>query len=129
MRPILVFVVGLVAAVTSPAMAQQGPRVVKLIVSPVPPSAPPLPYMLLPHLRDVKPGNGAVFYQRSQSLEWWGPSMRKEVEKAVESLDKPWQDDADKKFGWFGRFGALHEIDYAARCENCDFPMLQRLRA
>jgi hypothetical protein len=119
--------------VADAVFAQNGPRVVKMTVSPAPPTAPsttPVPYPLFPHLRDMKPGNAAVFYQRTQSLEWWGSQMRKEINKAIDdTMEKTWQPEQAKKYEWLESVGPLRELDYAARCEVCDWQFLDRIRA
>jgi hypothetical protein len=117
-----------VVLLASVAFAQEGPKVVKLMVSPPPKDSSPLPYPLWPHLRDLKPGNAAIFYERSQSLEWWGSSFRKRVDALYESFERPWNPDTDKQ-EWLETFGPLREIDYAARCETCDWQLIGRLRA
>lgn len=113
--------------VVSSAVAQpEGPRVVKMAVSPSPKPEMTIPYPLLPHARDIKQGNAAIFYQRSQSLEWWGPSFRKAVHQSIESLEKPWDAKANL---WNDNWGPLKELDVAARCESCDWQLLDRVRA
>lgn len=114
-----------ILAVATSGLAQDGPRVVKMTVSPASESKTRI--VLLPELRDMKPGNAAVFYQRAQSLEWWGPSIRKPVEEAIASLEKPWRSN-NLTAPRFESFGPLGEIDLAARCELCDWQMLDRIR-
>ena len=113
---------------TSAPSAPESRRVVKMTVSPAPKSATPLPYPLWPHLRDLKPANGAIFYERSQSLEWWGAPLRKQVDALNESLERPWNPKTDNP-PWLDGYGALKEIDYAARCEICDWQLTDRLRS
>ncbi len=126
----ILFIVGvLLLGMSRVAVAQDdGPRVVKLTVSPAPASASPMPHQLLPHLRDIKSGNAAVFYQRSQSIEWWGASVRKEINKQIETLETPWAPESAKSQEWLQNYGVLKEIDLAARCESCDWQLLDRLR-
>jgi len=111
------------------AWSQEGPRLVKMAVSPAPASDSPLPYLLFPQLRDIKPGNAAVFYQRSQALEWWGAGQRKYVDKAIDTLANPWKVEHAEFLRWRTSHGALREIDWAARCEHCDWQILERVRA
>jgi hypothetical protein len=107
--------------------APESRRVVKMTVSPAPKPTTPMPYPLWPHLRDLKPANGALFYERSQSLEWWGATFRKDVDALTESLERPWNPKTDSP-AWLDTYGALKEIDYAARCEICDWQITDRLR-
>ncbi|HEX3315012.1 MAG TPA: hypothetical protein VHR72_08985 [Gemmataceae bacterium] len=113
---------------SSAAFAPESRRVIKMTVSPAPKSAAPMPHPLWPHLRELKPANGAIFYERSQSLEWWGATFRKQVDTLNLSLDRPWNAKTDSP-EWLDNFGALKEIDYAARCENCDWQLTDRLRS
>ena len=39
---------------------------------PAPAPVPALKYALLPEVRDLKPGNAVLLYQRAHSFEWWG---------------------------------------------------------
>ena len=105
--------------------AQEGPRVVKMTVSPTPKSAAPMSYALIPQLRDMKPANAALFYERSQSQEWWTNFKGKQHEMLYESLERPWNPATDKA-EWLPL--PLKEIDYAARCEHCDWQLTDRLR-
>src|SRR5260370_10226176 len=57
-------------AAASTAVAQPGPRVVKMIVSPAGPSTPAMKYALLPQVRELRTGNAAVYYHRTRSPEW-----------------------------------------------------------
>jgi hypothetical protein len=116
---------GLVSA----AAAQDNPRVVKLTVSPAPASTAPMPYPLLPQLRDVNPGNAAVSYLRGLAMRRGGPKAHKEEDELLESLDEPWSPETAKKHPWIGPLGAyppLIEIDFGARCAYCDWQLLER---
>lgn len=125
------FCVALFAAFASSSLAQGPavePRVVKLTLALPPKSARVVPYPLVPHLRDHKIGNAAIFYERSQSLEWWSESNRKNVRKAIDSLETPFDPMSAKDLEWLKSFGAIRELDYAARCDSCDWQLLDRLR-
>jgi hypothetical protein len=122
-RTMLALVLMLTTAVLS---AQEGPRVVKMEVSPAPKSASSI--ALWPHLRDLKPGNAAIFYERSQSIDWWGKTARTRVESLLETLEEPWVKDAGQE-ALLEASGPLKEIDYAARCETCDWQFLDRMRS
>ena len=54
--------------------------------------------------------------------------LRKQVDALNESLERPWNPKTDSPELLDG-FGALKEIDYAARCEICDWQLTDRLRS
>src|SRR5258708_6081550 len=47
-----------------------------IVLHPAPIPVPALKYPLLPEIRDLKPGNAALLYQRAHSPEWWAPLVR-----------------------------------------------------
>jgi hypothetical protein len=108
--------------------AQESARVVKMTVSLPPRSAKAMPYPLLPHLLDLKQANAAMFYERSQAIQWWGPHRRKQVDAAIAALYEPWDPKTGRR-DWLDEFGPLKEIDYAARCSACDWQIIGRLRS
>src|SRR5437867_1277383 len=72
--------------------AQGQPEVpwIKLHLTPAAAPTPALKYRFLPELRDLKPGNAALLYQRSHSPEWYGPLQRnKDLEKSYDWMDLP----------------------------------------
>jgi hypothetical protein len=120
------------AALASPLAAQEGPHVKKLTVVPAAPPAPALKYELLPELRDMTAGNGALFYQRSHSPDWWSTILRLKIlenEKIDRWLDVPLEKLPRKEMTFLENFGGLREIDLAARHEFCNWEMTDRVRA
>src|SRR5260221_13765161 len=115
-------------AAAAPGLAQPGPRVVKMTLHPAGPSTPAMKYALLPEVRDLRPGNAAIFYHRSHSPEWeHGLARYPEQRNFQEWLDLP----PDR-----GPVGKLHifvtmpqELVIAARTEHWAWQMLSRLRA
>jgi hypothetical protein len=111
------------------ARAQRPEDPVKLTLRPAAAPTPALKYVLLPELSDTKPGNAALLYQRAHSFEWW-THFRKSPDyfKIFDWVDLPWEKVPREKVQFLDRFGALQEVDLAARRESCDWEMTDRLR-
>src|SRR5262245_37209185 len=52
------------------------PTIVKMTLHAAAVPAPAMRYYLLPEVRDLKPGNAALLYQRAHSLDWWLQFLR-----------------------------------------------------
>src|SRR6266853_5014216 len=114
-------------AAAAPGLAQPGPRVVKMTLHPAGPSTPAMKYALLPEVRDLRPGNAAIFYHRAHSPEWeHGLARYPEQGHFQEWLDLPLDRVPVEKLHIFVTM--LKELDIAARTEHCDWQMLSRLR-
>jgi hypothetical protein len=101
--------------------------VIKMTLHPSAAPVPALKYHLLPEVRELKPGNAALLYQRAQSLDWWLPFMRTGGgERIVSLLDMPLRKMPRDKIVLIPE--ALRELELAARREYCDWEMTPRLR-
>ena len=121
----LVFLTLLAAAAT--VLAQPGPHVVKMTLHPVGPSTPAMKYALLPEVRDLRPGNAAIFYYRSHSPEW-EQVLNRHPDRGHfhEWLDLPLKQAPVEKV--MVATNMLKELDIGARTDHCDWQMLTRLR-
>src|SRR5271157_5660102 len=96
-------------AAASPGLAQPGPRVVKMTLHPAGPSTPVMKYSLLPEVRDLRPGNAAIFYHRAHSPEWEHVLTRDPDQAHFhEWLDLPLDQAPVQKFHHFGNM--LNEL-------------------
>lgn len=121
----------LAAALVLPAaaLAQDGPRVVKLALTPAEPPTPALKIRLLPELRELRPGNAAVFYQRAHSPEWTGLLRRHpDVERWIDWLELPLGKVPFDRVESLLTGPMLKELDVAARMENIDWQLTDRIR-
>ena len=101
--------------------------VLKMTLHPAAIASPALKYTLLPEVRDLRPGNAALLYQRAQSHEWWSNFLRADGnEKNSNLLEMPFRKMPSEKVLLIR--GALEEMDLAARREYCDWEMGPRLR-
>jgi hypothetical protein len=84
-------------------------------------------YALLPEVRDLRPGNAAIFYYRSHSPEWEQVlSRHPDRGHFHEWLDLPLKQAPVEKVMIAANM--LKELDIAARTEHCDWQILTRLR-
>src|SRR5262245_19614048 len=102
---------------------------IKLTVSPMAGSKPALRYQLLPELRDVKPGNAALLYQRAHAPEWFARFRRDpDYDKYNDWLELPLEKFPRSKAEGLLPKQALDEVDLAARRSYCDWELVDRLR-
>ena len=100
--------------------------VVKMTLHAAAAPVPAMKYHLLPEVRDLKPGNAALLYERGQSMEWWSNFIRSgESEKMYAWLELPLSKMPRDKVVLLG--GPLAEVDLAARREYCDWELTPRL--
>ncbi len=103
--------------------------VVKLSLQPAKAPVPALKFALLPEVRELRPGNAALLYQRAQAQEWWGFFYRlPEAQKIHEWREMPLQKMPAESVKKVLPSGALREIDLAARREFCDWELTERAR-
>jgi hypothetical protein len=122
----------LLAAIASPVAAQAPPQVKKLTVAPAAPPSPALKYKLLPELRDMTPGNAALFYQRAHSPDWWAILSKQktlEGEKLDSWLELPLDKLPRQETRFLENFGGLRETDLAARHEYCYWDLTDRVKS
>jgi hypothetical protein len=109
--------------------AQSEPGLTKLTVHAAAAPVPALRYQLLPELKDMTPGNRALLYQRAHSPEWWGPHYRqRDYEKIDRWLEVPLSMLPRDDMRYLESWGALKEIDLAARRDYCYWEMTQRVK-
>lgn len=113
---------------TSALAAQdKGPAPVTLKLHPAAAPTPAMKYHLLPPVRDVQPGNAAVFYQRAHS-----PDFRQNLDplfaKLSRWLELPTKDWQATDARVLLNSAIYKELDRAARCESCDWQMTHRIR-
>jgi hypothetical protein len=107
--------------------SQYKARLVKMTIHPAELPVPALKYHLLPEVRELKPGNAALLYQRAHSLEWWGQFIRTgETDKMHTLLEAPITTMPKDKVVLLQ--GPLREMELAARREYCDWELTPRLR-
>ncbi len=112
----------------APDAAQPPDKPIRLTLRPAPAPAPALKYRLLPELSEMKPGNAALLYQRAHSFEWWTNVRRLPYYHDIHDwLDWPPEKFPRDKVDFVRRFGALLEVDRAARRYHCDWEMTQRI--
>ena len=90
--------------------------------------SPALKHRLLPALRDLRPGNAALLYQRAHSPEWFGVARQPEFEKIYEYLEQPLAKMPRDKVSDLIMRPMMKEIDLAARRSHCDWEMMDRIR-
>lgn len=102
---------------------------IRLSVQPASSPVPALKYQLLPEVRDLKPGNAALLYQRAHSPEWFD-SFRRHADylKAHDWLELPLDKFPVDRAGAILPRQMLKEVDTAARRAGCDWELTERLR-
>ncbi len=121
----------LLAAIASPLVAQPPPQVTKLTVAPATLPSPALKYQLLPELKNMTPGNAALFYQRAHSPDWWFTLSKKKVldgEKLDRWLELPLEKLPRQETRFLENFEGLRETDLAARREYCNWDLTDRVK-
>lgn len=109
-----------------PAAAQD---LVRLSVEPASAPAPALKYQLLPEVRDLKPGNAALLYQRAHSPEWYDVFRRHpDYLKANEWAELPLGKLPVERANALLPRQMLNEVDIAARRAGCDWELTERVR-
>jgi hypothetical protein len=101
----------------------------QLTLHPAAPSARALRYPLLPELRDQKPGNAAVRYKKAIEL-LPKPLSEDEFAQTEKWREVPLKDlplDDVRKF-LKRHEAALRETEAAARCEQCDWGLNERIK-
>lgn len=96
-------------------------------LSPAAAPVPALRYRLLPELRDLKPGNAALLYQRAINYESFLAWNKDFGDKLGDWLENPQEKIPATALKTFPR-GALEELERGARCENCDWQLSDQLR-
>jgi hypothetical protein len=103
---------------------------VKLAVHPAAVPDPALKYQLVPDLSEQNPGNAALFYYRAFSPEWWSQALKENTrEKVDKAAATPLKDLPKAGLNWLENFKALQEVDRGARCEHCDWALMDRFKS
>src|SRR5713226_7394361 len=124
----LLVVVFLLAAMT-PALAEDKPlEPIKLKVRPAAVPSPALKYVLLPELKDMTHGNGAIQYYRSFSPEWMTHTRQPDWDKFADYATMPLKELPREKLDWVLSYNPLKELDLASRKETCDWDLTDRIR-
>jgi hypothetical protein len=112
-----------------PAKAADIPlEAVRLHVRPAAEPKPALSCRLMPELREMTHGNGAIQYYRAYSPEWLTHTRQPDWNKFHEYLTMPLKDLPREKLQWLLKYGPLKELDVASRKESCDWDLTDRLR-
>jgi hypothetical protein len=101
---------------------------IKLRVCAALPPAPALNYVLLPELKDMSRGNGAIQYYRSFSPEWLTHTRQPDWSMFADYATMPLKELPRKKLDWVLRYRPLKELDVASRKETCDWDLTDRIR-
>jgi hypothetical protein len=118
----------LIVAVLALAAPPAHPEPTRLKARPVAEPKPALRYQLLPELRDMTPGNGAIQYYRAYSPEWLSHRRQKDWEQFPEYIGMPLKDLPREKLQWLLTYDPLKELDIASRKESCDWDLTERVR-
>ena len=115
---------------------QQDPKQIQTIaltVSATPAPVPTLKFELLPRLRDRVAGNAATDYRRAALLRPSWPRDPKESRAQDEMIQK-WEDGpvdklpvADVRKFLSGYSASFRALDFAAKCDRCDWELTQHL--
>ncbi len=121
----------LVFMLVAPCRAQQAaPKpetLIKLSVLPAPAPIPALKYMLLPDLREMKPGNPIQAYLKCYLVQYRFVFDEEEFDRRKTLLAMPLDELPRPAVREFSPF-ALDQVDAAARLDNPDWQILLRLR-
>jgi hypothetical protein len=114
----------------TPAIAEPPPRPesIRLTARPAAEAKPALKYQLLPELKDMTHGNGAIQYYRAYSPEWLTHRRQKDWDKFPDYVTMPLKDLPREKLQWLLSYNPLKELDIASRKETCDWDLTDRLR-
>jgi hypothetical protein len=119
------YALGLLAAL--PLAGRGDETVVKLTVPPMPAPRPVLKYLLLPEVRELKPGNPAQYYLRcfmeQRNFFFTKYSSDQRARYLSLPLDKL---AAENPRGYGG--SALRQVDWAARLNAIDWEMVDRVQ-
>ncbi|MBM4070874.1 MAG: hypothetical protein FJ271_18260 [Planctomycetes bacterium] len=108
-------------------VAAQDP--IRLSVQPARSPQPALKFQLLPEIRDLKPGNAALLYQRAHSPEWYDVFRRSpDYPKVSEWIELPLDKLPVDRVNALLPRQMLTEVDTAARRASCDWDLTARVR-
>src|SRR5260370_31180680 len=113
-----------------PAHAEPPPKLepIQLKARPAAEPKPALRYQLLPELKDMTHGNGAIQYYRAFSPEWLSHRRQKDWDTFPDYVTMPLKDLPREKLQWLLTYSPLKELDVASRKETCDWDLTDWLR-
>jgi hypothetical protein len=115
-----------VLAIASPVSGQ---RVVQFTLHPAGEPVPAMKYVLLPELRDMKPGNAALEYLRAFSPEAFDNARRQPgYRKVGDWLELPLDQIPRAEARGCLPHLSLVRVDAGARSESCDWNMTEKMR-
>jgi hypothetical protein len=110
-----------------PLASRGGETVVRLIVPPMPAPQPALKYLLLPEVRELKPGNPAQYYLRCFAEQRNFFFNKQSVAQRARYQSMPLAELAAEKLRDYGGH-ALRQVDWAARLNAIDWEMASRVQ-
>ena len=116
-----------VALAVLPLPARAGDRVVRLVVRPMPAPQPALKYVLLPEVKELKPGNPAQYYLRCFAEQRNFFFSKQAVAQRERYQSIPLAELAREKLRDYGGH-ALRQVDWAARLNALDWEVLSRVQ-
>jgi hypothetical protein len=128
MRRLAALILSFVLAKPALAEAPPQPEPIQLQARPAAETKPALAYQLLPELKDMTHGNGAIQYYRAYSPEWLSHRRQKDWDTFSDYVSMPLKDLPREKLQWLLTYGPLKELDVASRKETCDWDLTDRLR-
>lgn len=120
------FAVGLLAGL--PLAAGGGETVVRLNVQPMSAPKPALKYLLLPEVRELKPGNPAQYYLRCFAEQRTFFFSKPGAAERARYQSMPLAQLAAEKVRNYGGY-ALRQVDWAARLNAIDWQMVERVQS
>lgn len=111
-----------------PLAGRCGETVVRLAVPPMSAPKPALKYLLLPEVRELKPGNPAQYYLRCFMEQRNFFFTKYSNEQRARYLSMPLAELAAEKTRNYGG-NALRQVDWAARLNAIDWEMVQRMQS
>lgn len=119
------YALGLLAAL--PLAGRSGETVVKLTVAPMSAPKPALKYLLLPEVREMKPGNPAQYYLRCFMEQRNFFFTKYSTDQRARYLSMPLAQLTAENTRNYGGY-ALRQVDWAARLNAIDWEMVDRVQ-
>lgn len=119
----------IVALAALPLTTRAGETVVRLIVQPMPAPKPALKYLLLPEVRELKPGNPAQYYLRCFMEQRNFFFNKKVAADRARYRTMPLAELAKENLQYYVRTNALRQVDWAARLNAIDWEMVPRVQS
>lgn len=114
--------------ITAQQTASKPETLIRLNVTPMAAPEPALKYLLLPELREMKPGNPIQAYMKCLLEQYRFVFDEQEFDRRKMLLAMPLDEPATAELPGVGQF-ALAQADAAARLDNPDWQVLLKMRA